>query len=124
MEPKAELSDEQGATMTTGGQPPVQPVQAYPAGQPMRPHRGVMILVFGILGILCCFIFGIVAWAMGNGDLREMDAGRMDPAGRGLTQAGKICGIVSVVLTIVGLAISMIVLIALIGIGTGAPVSV
>jgi hypothetical protein len=83
-----------------------------------------MILVFGILGILCCFIFGIVAWAMGNGDLREMDAGRMDPAGRGLTQAGKICGIVSVVLTIVGLAISMIVLIALIGIGTGAPVSV
>ena len=87
--------------MTNGSQPPIQNVQAYPAGQPMRPHRGVMILVFGILGLVCCIVFGILAWVMGNGDLREMDAGRIDPLGRGLTQAGKICGIVSVALQIV-----------------------
>jgi len=68
----------------------------------MRPHRGVLILVFGILGLVCCMIFGIVAWVMGSSDLREMDAGRMDPSGRGLTQAGKICGIISVALAIVG----------------------
>lgn len=68
----------------------------------MKPHRGVMILIFGILGIMCCGIFGIVAWVMGNGDLKEMDAGQMDPAGRGLTQGGKICGIVAVVLNILG----------------------
>jgi len=86
--------------MTTGGQPPVQPVQAYPVGQAMRPHRGVLILVFGILSIVCCFIFGIIAWVMGNGDLREMSMGRMDPSGRGLTQAGKICGIIGIVLII------------------------
>lgn len=66
----------------------------------MKPHRGVMILIFGILGIMCCGILGIVAWVMGNGDLKEMDAGQMDPAGRSLTQGGKICGIVAVVLNI------------------------
>ena len=91
--------------MTNGGQPPIENVQAYPAGQPMRPHRGVMILVFGIIGLLCCIVFGILAWVMGNGDLKEMDAGRMDPSGRGLTQAGKICGIVSVALALVGVVI-------------------
>lgn len=94
--------------MTNGGQPPIESVQAYPAGQPMRPHRGVMILVFGILGLVCCIVFGIVAWVMGNGDMREMDAGRMDPSGRGLTQAGKICGIVSVALQIVGIIIGLL----------------
>ncbi len=94
--------------MTYGNQPPVQPVQAYPAGQPVRPHRGAMVLVFGILGLVCCFILGIVAWVMGSGDLREMDAGRMDPSGRGLTQAGKICGIISVVLWLVSLVFWML----------------
>lgn len=98
--------------MTIGGQPPVQPVQAYPVGQPMRPHRGVLILVFGILGLVCCFIFGIVAWVMGNGDLREMNAGRMDPSGQGLTQAGKICGIISVAFAIVGVIIGILMTIA------------
>lgn len=77
----------------------------------MRPHRGVMILVFGILGIVFCVIFGIVAWVMGNGDLREMDAGRMDPEGRGLTQAGKICGIVGVVLALLGIVLWILMMI-------------
>ncbi len=98
--------------MSNGGQPPIETVQAYPAGQPVRPHRGVVILVLGILGLVCCFILGIIAWVMGNGDLREMDAGRMDPSGRGLTQAGKICGIISVVLWIIWTVIAMLGLMA------------
>ncbi len=76
--------------------------------QAMMPHRGTMILVFGILGIVCCLIFGILAWVMGNKDLREMDAGTRDPSGRGLTQAGKICGIVGVVLQIVGFLLNVL----------------
>ena len=32
----------------------------------------------------------------------------MDPAGRGLTQAGKICGIVGTILLIIGVAIAVI----------------
>ncbi|MBX3352418.1 MAG: hypothetical protein KF684_05745 [Phycisphaeraceae bacterium] len=72
-----------------------------PAG--MRPHRGVLVLVFGILGLVLCFLFGIAAWVMGGADLRQMDAGHMDPEGRGLTQAGKICGIIAVVLQLIGI---------------------
>ncbi len=59
-----------------------------------------MILVFGILGIVICVIFGIVAWVMGNGDLAAMRDGTMDASGEGLTQAGRICGIVSVALAV------------------------
>ncbi len=77
----------------------------------MRPHRGVMILVFGILGIVICVIFGIVAWVMGSGDLREMQAGRMDPTGQGLTLAGKICGIISVVLALLGIVLWILMMI-------------
>jgi len=74
--------------------------------QPQQPHRGTLILVLGILGIVCCLICGIIAWVMGNGDLKEMDAGRMDSSGRGLTQAGKICGMISVIWLLVCIAIA------------------
>ena len=76
-----------------------------------------MILVFGILGLLLCQVFGIVAWVMGSADLKEMDAGTMDPSGRGTTQAGKICGIVATVLMILGVlaAIAFIALFGLAG---------
>lgn len=66
----------------------------------LKAHRGGMLLAFGILSLVCCFIFGIVAWVMGNNDLREMAAGRMDPSGEGLTKAGKIVGIIGCVLGI------------------------
>ena len=69
----------------------------------MKPHRGTMILVFGILGIVLCQIFGIVAWVMGSADLKEMDAGTMDPSGRGVTEAGRICGLIATILLILGL---------------------
>lgn len=77
----------------------------------LRAHRGVLVLVLGILGIVCCFILGIVAWVMGNNDLREMDAGTMDPSGHGLTKAGKICGMIGVILAIIGFVIQLIMLV-------------
>jgi hypothetical protein len=76
-----------------------------PPPQAQTPHRGGLILALGILGLVCCFIFGIIAWVMGNNDLREMAAGRMDRSGQGLTQAGKICGMISVILQIIGFVI-------------------
>ncbi len=90
-------------------QPPAATAEAQAPLQSVAPHRGVLILVLGILGIVCCFICGIIAWVMGNNDLREIDACRMDPSGRGLTQAGKICGMVGVILAIVGIVIQLIV---------------
>ena len=71
----------------------------------MQPHRGTMILVFGIMSLIVCMPLGIVAWVMANGDLKKMNAGEMDPEGRGNTQAGKICGIISVCLALVGFVI-------------------
>jgi hypothetical protein len=71
----------------------------------MRPHRGVLILVLGILGFVLCGIFtSIPAWVMGNSDLKAIQAGQMDPSGQGLTQAGKICGIIATILNLIGVA--------------------
>lgn len=64
-----------------------------------------MLLTFGILGLLCCLIFGILAWVMGQADLKEMAEGRMDPSGEGLTKAGKILGMVGCALAALGLVI-------------------
>jgi len=84
-------------------QVPVAPIgPQYSTQQTLRPHRGGLILALGILGLVCCFICGIIAWVMGNNDLREMAAGRMDPSGQGMTNAGKICGMISVIIQIVG----------------------
>ena len=74
----------------------------------MQPHRGTMILVFGILGLVVCFPFGIVAWVMGNADLKAMDAGTMDPEGRGTTQAGKIIGMIATILNVLGFIIGIL----------------
>ncbi len=63
-----------------------------------KEHRGVMILVFGILGLMMCGGFGIAAWMMGKNDLREIEAGRMDPEGKALTNVGYILGIVGTIL--------------------------
>jgi hypothetical protein len=68
----------------------------------MKPHRATLILILGILGLVVCGPCGIAAWIMGNNDLKEMDAGTMDPSGRGQTQAGKICGIIACVFMIIG----------------------
>jgi uncharacterized membrane protein len=89
-------------------QAPQQPVQPAGQGMQVKPHRGVMILIFGILAFVCCFIFGIAAWVMGNKDLKEMDAGRMDPEGRGLTNAGRILGMVGTIIGIIGFIVGTI----------------
>jgi hypothetical protein len=68
-----------------------------------EPHRGTMILVFGILGLVLCPIFGVAAWIMGRADIAKMDAGQMDPEGRGNTQAGIICGTIASVLLVLQL---------------------
>lgn len=100
-----------------GGVPPVQ------TGSMLQPHRGAVILTLGILGLIVCFICGIFAWVMGNRDLRLMNAGQMDPSGRGTTQAGQILGIVSTILGGIGLVIGLIWIVFVLIIGIGAAAS-
>jgi len=77
--------------------PRATPFPPVPSRKRMEPHRGGAVLALGILGLAFCVICGIIAWAMGNDDLAKMRAGRMDPSGKGLTEAGRICGMISVI---------------------------
>jgi hypothetical protein len=71
-----------------------------------EPHRGSTILVLGILSLVMCGpILGPIAWIMGQTDMNEIRSGRMHPDGEGLTNAGRICGMIATILSIVGLAI-------------------
>ena len=69
----------------------------------MTAHRGGTILTLGILSLICLpIIFGPMAWRMANEDLEQINEGRMDPSGEGMTKAGKVCGIIGTVLAILG----------------------
>lgn len=65
-------------------------------------YNPTLILVLGILSIVVCGPLGIAAWIMGNNALKELDQGFGDPSSRGLIVAGRILGIIGVVLTVVG----------------------
>lgn len=88
--------------------PPPQPSAAR--------GRGATILTLGIVGLvtailsivgpcccLCAFgapvsvVLGLMAWLMGNADLERVRLGLIDPTGYGQTQAGRVCGIVAVI---------------------------
>ena len=80
---------------------------AYP-----EQSQATTILVFGILGIICCVPFGIAAWVMGNRELEAIDAGRRNPENRGSANAGRIMGIVSVALWVIGVVAFVLLLAA------------
>jgi len=70
----------------------------------LAPHRGGAVLAIGILSFFFFpIILGPIAWIMGNTDLAQMRAGRMDPEGEGSTSAGRICGMISTILGALGL---------------------
>ncbi len=78
---------------------------------PTIPHRGGMILALGIVGLVVgCFVVSAIAWVLGNQDLQAMNDGRMDPAGRDLTQVGRILGMVFTILTLIGIGIFVMVI--------------
>ncbi len=60
-----------------------------------------MVLAFGILSWFLCPIFGIVAWIMGQAGLKDIAAGLVDPANKGIMQAGYYLGMVHVILIMV-----------------------
>ena len=94
------------------GPPPRQEYQP----QRLEPHRGTLILVFGIVGLFSFAIFSILAWIFGNEDLKKMDSGRMDPAGRENTSAGRVLGIIGVCLNLLGLLAGIVAVIFMTGV--------
>ena len=76
-----------------------------------EPHRGGLILGLGLAGLLVtCPLLTVLAWIMGNHDLRKMREGRMDPSGMGLTEAGRIIGMILTLLWIAVLSVILLVL--------------
>ena len=74
----------------------------------MKSHNGMLILVLGILGLTICGICAPIAWILGQRDLKEIQAGTMDPSGEQLTNIGRILGIIGTVLIAVAMCIGML----------------
>jgi len=83
------------------------------AGEHLTPHRGTLVLILGLLGLTVCgAATGLPAWLLASRDLREMRARRMDRSGEQMTKIGQVLGIVSLVLTMIGL-LGFVLLVAL-----------
>jgi len=99
----------------TGPEPPKPPPPGSEEASFLQPHRGVAVLTLGITALflmsICFlgFITGIPAWLMGSKDLGKMHAGVMDPSGHGMTRAGKICGSVATILSLIVLAVYLVI---------------
>ena len=75
------------------GQPGYYPVQV----------KGTQILIMGILSVLQCFgiILGPVAFVQGTKALAAIDRGEADPTQRGTVVAGRICGLIGGILSLI-----------------------
>jgi len=91
-----------------------------PYGQIPQPHpQGTTVLVLGILGLVVCFIAGIVGLVIGNKALKEIDANPGAYNNRQNVVVGRILSIIGIVLQVLGIA--LYVLFVVIAIGTSAP---
>jgi predicted Zn finger-like uncharacterized protein len=95
-----------------------------------EPDRGATVLALGIISLACmaisCMpigaILGLMAWIMGQNDLRKMKRGDMDSNGQSMTQAGWICGILGTVLNgLITLGCGTLITIAIIGENSSSP---
>lgn len=67
-----------------------------------------MIMVLGIVSLFTCFILGIIAVVKAKPVLEEMDANPGMYTNRGSVAAGRICGIISIVLQVIGVLMYVI----------------
>jgi hypothetical protein len=111
-----------GEDLVEGAERPWEGPYRRPLRRDSEPHRGTLVLVLGLISLvigalampalLCCFplailapvglALGIPAWVMARRDLKLMDTGMMDPAGRGTTQGGQVCAIIGTILDALG----------------------
>lgn len=78
-----------------------------------QPHpQGTTVLVLGILGLVVCFICGIIALVIGTKALREIDANPSAYTNRQSVVIGRILGIVGVCLQVLGFIVYIVVFVA------------
>jgi phage FluMu protein Com len=100
-----QLDEEALVSPTNSGRPPRPSPISFEEEEPyVQPHRGVLILVLGILSlVLACiplagWILGGIAMSMASTDERLMREKMMDRTGAPLTKAGQVCAIFGVFL--------------------------
>ncbi len=92
--------------------PATRPTPVQGPNSTYRPHMGGLTLTLGILG-LCVALMGWVtcpvismfglglsvpAWLLARRDIKLIDAGEMDPTGRGIETAALVIGIIGTIL--------------------------
>jgi hypothetical protein len=84
----------------------------------------VLALVLGIIGVFVFWPVAPFAWVIGRNDVSAVDAGRRDPANRGVALAGQIMGIIGTVLLVVAVAFVLIAVVVLVSVGTDTSTTV
>lgn len=79
-----------------------------------RDHKGARsVLTLGILSLMCCGLLGPFAWVQGNRVIREMNGSRgVIWTNRGSATAGRLCGITSTLVLVIGLVAGMVAAVA------------
>ncbi len=99
--------------------PPQDPYGSYGSygyGPPANHKNAVLALILGIVSLIFCSLCGPFAWVIGKRAVDEIDASGGRIGGRGLAQAGYICGIVGTAF----LAISIVVIIIVFGVAANS----
>ena len=78
----------------------------------VRPHRGGLLLFFGIMSLFfngcTCYLMGALVWYTAADDLKAMRVGLVDASGHGLTQAAMVLAIISTVLHVLLLLLNIV----------------
>jgi hypothetical protein len=62
----------------------------------LKPHKGQLMLLLGVLSLFVApLILAPITLIMARSDLKEMDAGRMDPTGRSQNMTARLCAMIS-----------------------------
>ena len=101
----------------------------HPEHPVLQQHRASVVFGLGLSSLIinvvgCCanqfvltmlaVVLGILGWVFGRHDLRDMEAGIMDRSGYSTTKSGKTLAMVSVLLSIGGFALQILIVLGLI----------
>ena len=105
-----------------GGMPPYgqNPYQGGYGVAPQPHPQGTTVLVLGIVGLVVCFIAGIIAVVMGNRALKEIDANPAAYNNRQSVVIGRVLGIISIIWQCLALVAYIIVFVVALGSSGGS----
>jgi phage FluMu protein Com len=69
------------------------------------PHDGGTMLIWAIVGLLCCWFISIYVLIKSSQSINEIRNGTMDPSGRGLLEAARIIAIIDLILVVVSIVL-------------------